>query len=31
MVCGSIPTKIVSYDKDGAQLIEKYCDKHYVE
>ena len=26
-----IPTKIVSYDMDGAQLIEKYRDKHYVE
>ena len=25
--CGEIPTKIVSYDMDGAKLIEKYCDK----
>ena len=26
-VCQGIPTKIVSYDVDGAQLIQKYCDK----
>jgi hypothetical protein len=26
--CGKVPTKKVIYDVDGAQLIEKYCDKH---
>ena len=25
--CEGIPTMIVSYDVDGAQLIQKYCDK----
>ena len=25
--CEGIPTKIVSYDVDGAQVIQKYCDK----
>ena len=25
--CDGIPTIIVSYDVDGAQLIQKYCDK----
>ncbi|MGI0021278.1 MAG: hypothetical protein ACRD9Q_00315 [Nitrososphaeraceae archaeon] len=27
MDCEDIPTKIVRYDMDGAQLIQKYCDK----
>ena len=25
--CGELPTKIINYDRDGATLIEKYCDK----
>ena len=25
--CEAIPTKILSYDRKGAQLIEKYCDE----
>ena len=25
--CDEIPTKILTYDVEGAQLIEKYCDK----
>ena len=25
--CEAIPTIIVSYDVDGAQLIQKYCDE----
>ncbi|CAN5587175.1 hypothetical protein BH18THE1_BH18THE1_00850 [soil metagenome] len=25
--CEALPTKILSYDVEGAQLIEKYCDK----
>ena len=25
--CEGVPAKIVSYDVDGAQLIQKYCDK----
>lgn len=25
--CGAIPTKLVTFDVDGASLIEKYCDK----
>jgi hypothetical protein len=25
--CHGIPTKIVTYDKNGAKLIEKYCDE----
>ncbi len=24
------PTKMVSYDMQGAQLVERYCDKHFV-
>jgi hypothetical protein len=25
--CGGIPTKIVSYDMEGAKKIEKYCNR----
>jgi hypothetical protein len=25
--CGKVPTKLETYDMDGASLIEKYCDK----
>ncbi len=25
-----IPTKKVSYDRQGAQLVERFCDKHFV-
>jgi hypothetical protein len=24
--CEGVPTKILSYDVEGAQLVEKYCD-----
>lgn len=27
LICGAIPTKLLTYDMDGAQKIEKYCDK----
>jgi hypothetical protein len=27
LICGAIPTKLFTYDMDGAQKIEKYCDK----
>ena len=27
IICGSIPTKKVSYDVDGAKLVQKYCNK----
>jgi hypothetical protein len=26
-ICGGVPTKIVSYNENGASLLEKYCDK----
>jgi hypothetical protein len=26
-ICGSLPTKILTYDVVGAKLIERYCDK----
>ena len=26
-VCEGIPTKILSYDMKGAELIERYCDE----
>jgi len=29
--CGNVPTKIISFDVDGASLIEKYCDKCFAE
>ena len=25
--CGNIPTKNILFDADGAQVIERYCDK----
>ena len=25
--CRQIPTKMIIYDKENAQLIERYCDK----
>ncbi len=28
--CDAIATKKVSYDMQGAQLVERYCDKHFV-
>jgi hypothetical protein len=27
MLCAQLPTRLVSYDIDGAQLVERYCDK----
>ncbi len=27
LICGAIPTKLLTYDMHGAQKIEKYCDK----
>ena len=27
MLCAQLPTRLVSYDLDGAQLVERYCDK----
>jgi hypothetical protein len=27
LICGAIPTKLLTYDMDGAQKIEKYCAK----
>lgn len=29
MLCAQLPTRIVRYDMDGAQLVERYCDKCY--
>jgi hypothetical protein len=29
--CFEMATKMVSYDYNGFQLIEKYCDKHVVK
>lgn len=26
-MCGNIPTKNIIFDVDGAQVIERYCDK----
>ena len=26
-MCGGMPTKIATYDADGATVIERYCDK----
>jgi hypothetical protein len=26
-ICGGVPTKIVSYNENGASLLDKYCDK----
>lgn len=28
-ICGDIPTKKITYDADGAQVIERYCHKHF--
>ena len=30
-ICAAIPTKRVIHDKDGASLIEKYCDKCFAK
>ena len=27
MLCAQLPTRLVSYDMDGAQLVERYCEK----
>lgn len=27
MLCAQLPTRLVRYDMDGAQLVERYCEK----
>jgi hypothetical protein len=27
MLYAQLPTRLVSYDMDGAQLVERYCEK----
>lgn len=29
LICGGVPTKKITYDVDGAILIERYCGKHF--
>ena len=29
LICGDIPKKKITYNVDGAQVIERYCDKHF--
>lgn len=28
-ICGGVPTKKITYNADGATVIERYCDKHF--
>ena len=28
-VCGDVPTRKITYDAQGATVIERYCDKHF--
>lgn len=28
-ICGDVPSKKITYDADGATVIERYCDKHF--
>lgn len=28
-ICGGIPSKKITYDADGATVIERYCNKHF--
>jgi hypothetical protein len=29
LICGDVPTKKITYDVDGAVLVERYCSKHF--
>ena len=29
VICGYVPSKKITYDVDGAQVVERYCDKHF--
>ena len=29
IICGGVPSKKITYDADGATVIERYCNKCY--
>lgn len=29
LICGDVPTRKITYDVDGAVLVERYCSKHF--